>query len=66
MHPNDRWRCYRQRVRNGRMVPDMPDIGAAEIEFLIAMQWLAEADASDRRAVGAAIANMLADAARRR
>jgi hypothetical protein len=36
------------------MVPDMSgsDIGEAEIEFLIATRWLAEADASDRKAVG--------------
>jgi hypothetical protein len=39
MHPNDRWRCYRQRVRNGRMVPDMPDIGLDKIAFLFETSW---------------------------
>jgi hypothetical protein len=36
------------------------------ISFLIAMEWLDEADAADRRAVGCAIKRMIADAARRR
>jgi hypothetical protein len=48
------------------LVPTMPDIGADEISFLIAMEWLDEADAADRRAVGCAIKRMIADAARRR
>jgi hypothetical protein len=52
----NRWRRYRQRVRNGRMVPDMPDVGSEEISFLIGTQWLAESEAADRRAVGCAIA----------
>jgi hypothetical protein len=38
------------------MVPDMPDIGAEEISFLIRTQCLAESEAADRRAVGCAIA----------
>jgi hypothetical protein len=51
-----RQRRYRARLREGRMVPDMPDIGAEEIEFLIMTEWLGESEAADRRAVGAAIA----------
>ena len=62
----DRWRRYRARVRAGRMVPDMPDIGVEEVSFLIETLWLAEGEAADRRAVGIAIARMLNDAARRR
>jgi hypothetical protein len=27
-------------VRNGRMMPDMPDIGECEISFLIETRWL--------------------------
>ncbi len=47
------------------MVPDMSgsDIGEAELSFLIEMQWLTERDAADRRAVGRAIAAMLAASA---
>jgi len=33
-----RWRRYRARVRDGQMVPDMPDIGSEEISFLIETQ----------------------------
>ena len=44
------------RLRAGRMVPDMPDIGVDELEFLIRTQWLAESEAADRRAIGCAIA----------
>jgi len=29
----NRWRRYRQRVRDGWMVPDMPNIGGEEISF---------------------------------
>ena len=53
---SDRWRRYRARLRPGRMVPDMPDIGVDELEFLIRMQCLAESEAADRRVVGCAIA----------
>jgi hypothetical protein len=53
MHPNDRWRCYRQRVRDGRVVPDMPRIGLDEIAFL-SDELADEREASDRRAIGCA------------
>ena len=59
------WRRYRARVRDGRVVPDS-DIGANKISFVIETRWLSESDSADRRAVGCAIAAMLADAARRR
>ena len=48
---SDRWRRYRARLRAGRMVPDMPDIGVDELEFLIRTQCLAESEAADRRAI---------------
>ena len=48
------------------MVPAMPGIGADEIEFLIATEWLDERDAGDRRKVGEAIGRMLKASARRR
>jgi hypothetical protein len=53
---SDRWRRYRARLRAGRMVLDMPDIGVDELEFLIRTQWLAESEAADRHAIGCAIA----------
>lgn len=62
----DRWRVYRARQRAGLLVPAMPGIGADEIEFLIATQWLDERDAGDRRKVGEAIGRMLKASARRR
>ena len=53
---SDRWRRYRARLRAGRMVLDMPDIGVDELEFLIRTQWLAESEPANRRAIGCAIA----------
>jgi hypothetical protein len=45
------------------MVPQLPGIGAEEIDFLIQTSWLDERDAGDRRKVGEAIARMLASSA---
>jgi hypothetical protein len=39
-------------------------IDAAVLDWLVAMHWLDELHAGDRRAVGRAIAAMLADAAK--
>jgi hypothetical protein len=60
-----RSRAYRQRQRAGRIVAPVP-VDADVIELLLRLGWISEADASDRRAIGAAIATMLADTARRR
>jgi hypothetical protein len=57
-------RRARARERAGRIVPEMPDIGVEEVSLLITLRWLDEADATDRRKIGAAIAKMLAEAAR--
>ena len=56
---SDRWRRYRARLRAGRMVLDMPDIGVDELEFLIRTQWLTESEAANRRAVKCAIARVV-------
>jgi hypothetical protein len=63
--PGARSKRYRARQRNGRIVPSMPDIGADEISFLIQTRWLREENAGDRAAIGAAIAALIKDAAKR-
>jgi hypothetical protein len=62
----DRWRRYRKRRRARCMAPIVPDVGEAEITFLIRTQWLTESDAHDRDKVGSAISRMLTASARRK
>src|SRR5262245_28147255 len=62
--PGDRHARYRARQRDGKAVYAV-ELGAAELDWLIRLQWLAEGEASDRDAVGRAIGAMLQDAARR-
>jgi hypothetical protein len=62
--PPDRRRRFRQRQAAGRACYTV-ELGAAELDFLIRTGWLLDGEASDRNAVGAGIARMLADAARR-
>jgi hypothetical protein len=57
-------RAYRQREAAGRACV-LVEIGADEIEFLVHARWLAEPDAMDKAAIGAAITAMLKDASRR-
>lgn len=55
---------YRRRRDDGRACYTV-ELGAEELSFLIRTQWLAEAEAGDKHAVGRAIGAMVADAARR-
>jgi hypothetical protein len=41
------------------------EVNAEVLELLVRLGWVANQDAGDKRAVGAAIARLLADAARR-
>jgi hypothetical protein len=59
----ERTRRYRRRQANGRMIVAV-EIDAATIDMLCKLHWLAEADASDRRKIEAALSAMIADAAR--
>jgi hypothetical protein len=60
----DRRARHRQRARDGRRCYQV-ELGGEELEFLIRTQWLAEAEASDRLAVGSAVARLIAASARR-
>jgi hypothetical protein len=60
----ERQRAWRARVRAGVVLVPVA-VDAAILEFLIQLHWLEEQDAGDKRAVGAAIARLLADTARR-
>jgi hypothetical protein len=60
----DRQRRHRARLAANRMSLSV-ELGAAEIDFLVRTRWLADRDVHARDEVGAAIARMLADAARR-
>jgi hypothetical protein len=60
----ERTRRYRRRQANGRAVYPVEADGDV-VGLLIRLHWLDERDASDKAAVGRAIARMLADAARR-
>jgi hypothetical protein len=62
--PPDRHRRFRARRKAGKACYQL-ELGCEELEFLIRTGWLPDAEASDRSAVGSAIARMLADAARR-
>jgi len=53
---------YRRSVLGLR--PTQIEYSAAVVTMLISTQWLAEADADDKRAVGAAVSAFLADAAK--
>jgi hypothetical protein len=55
--------AYRRRLRRGAIVARV-EVDAAIVDLLCRLRWLAEADAGDRRAVGAAVSKLLADAAR--
>jgi len=61
--PPDRHARYRARQRDGKAVAVEYD--AAVVDFLVKTHWLLEGEASDRDAVGSAIARMVADATRR-
>ena len=58
-----RQRRYRQRVAKHQVVAPVP-VDEAMINLVIKTNWLKERDARSRKAIGAAIARMLADAAR--
>jgi hypothetical protein len=60
----DRRARHRQRARDGRACYSV-ELGGEELSFLIRTQWLAEGEASDRRAVGRAIGALLRASARR-
>jgi hypothetical protein len=62
--PPDRHRRFRQHRRDGRACYTV-ELGGEELDFLVRLQWLQEAEAGDRRAVGRAIGAMVSDAARR-
>ena len=60
-------RDKRYRARSGRGLMVVPvEIDGAMLDFLIATHWLAESEAADRAAIGAAIGDLLTDAMRRR
>ena len=61
----DRKARYRPRQAEGRAVYSV-EVGPEVLDLLVATRWLPETDASDRQAVGAAIRELLKDAARRR
>jgi hypothetical protein len=54
---------YRERVRQGRACCSVEFDGEV-LSFLIRHHWLSEAEASDPQAVGRAIGEVIADAAR--
>ena len=53
---------YRIRVQSHERIAEVP-YGEAELTLLIRLGWLAEDDADDRRAVGAAISRLIREAA---
>jgi hypothetical protein len=59
-----RQRAYRARLRSGRIQVGV-EVDGEVVNMLVASRWLREADACDRRAIGAAIARMLGEAAQR-
>jgi hypothetical protein len=63
--PRARWQAdYRRRVRNGEGIAPV-GYNTSVIEFLIRTHWLDPEHICDRHKIGAAIARMLADAAKR-
>jgi hypothetical protein len=62
--PRDRHHRFRQRRRAGRAVYQV-ELGGEELDFLVRLHWLTEAEAGDRGAVGRAIGAMIAASARR-
>jgi hypothetical protein len=54
---------YRARLRNGRMAVPV-EVDAAILDLLVRTRWLDPASVDDRRAIGRALAAMVADAAK--
>jgi hypothetical protein len=63
-HVPDRHARHRARQRAGKAVAPV-EYDAAVVDFLVKNLWLEERETCDRSAIGAGIARMLADAARR-
>ena len=61
----ERKRLYRQRQAAG-VATCTVEYDADVVDFLTKTEWLGEAEAADRRAVGAAVARLLRDLAARR
>ena len=59
-----RQRRYRARLRGDQIVAPVI-VGHAVVGMLIDLHWITPADSEDRRAIGRAIAALLAEAARR-
>jgi hypothetical protein len=57
-------RAYRARVKACRTTVTV-ELGARELDFLIATRWLSESDAGRKAAIGAAVTALIADSARR-